>query len=53
MGEIGRQSRHAVHGNGVVAARMAGIDREPDPDDGTGKNSNPPPPENSQRSVLI
>jgi hypothetical protein len=47
MGEIGWQSRHVVHGDGVAVARMAGIDREPDRDDSTGKSSNPPPPENS------
>jgi hypothetical protein len=53
MGEIGRQSRNAVHGNGVVPVRTAGTYREPDPDDSTSKSSNLPPPENSQRSVPI
>jgi len=52
MGEIGRQGRRAVHGDGVVVACMAGIRRQPDTDDRTGKGSNTPPG-NSQRSALI
>jgi hypothetical protein len=40
MGEIGRQGRLAVHGDGMVAAGMAGFPREPDTEHGTGKSSN-------------
>ena len=44
MGEIGRQRRRAMHGNGVALARQGstGVRRKPDAesDDSTGKGSN-------------
>ena len=53
VGEIGRQGRLAVHGDGVLAGGPTGIDRKPDTDDGTGKDANTPAPGTAPYGALI
>ena len=57
MGEIGRQGRRAMHGDGVtfLRRRPAGVRRERDAEgeDAAGKRSNASAPRNPQHSTLI